>query len=84
MTTDEALLFCLHQIRAQTGEISDLRHRLHILMETVLGEDDKLTERFRERLDELEPARGSALQPVLSRLDGAIRRLEAAQRRRVN
>ena len=27
-------------------------------MEIVLGEDENLTERFRERMDELQPARG--------------------------
>lgn len=87
MTNDEVaetLLFCLRQVRAEAEEISSLRHYIHVLMEIVLGGDDKLTERFRERLDELEPARRDAVQPVLSRLDGAIRKLEAAQKPRVN
>lgn len=87
MTDDEVaetLLFCVRQVRAEAEEIGSLRHYLHVLMEIVVGEDKKLTERFRERLDELEPASRAAMQPVLSRLDGVIRKLEASQKPRVN
>lgn len=86
MTNDdvaETLLFCVRQIRSEVEEVSSLRHYLHVLMEMVL-EDNGLTDRFRERMDQLEHARRNSIQPLLSRLDGVIRKLEGEQQPRLH